>query len=276
MGCWIIARITFREAARKKILWTALLCGLGFLALFSIALHFQIGDFAARATAPFVRYQILSAMLMVGLYVVDLLAVIMAILTSVDTISGEISSGTIHAIATKPISRWQIFVGKWLGFAAMTAAFVALTFGGTIGVAYVMGGVAPQHPFEGGSLVFLECLLAQTITFFFGTWFTTLTNGVLVLGLHGLAFMGGWLEQMSGFTESARLVTVGVVVSLIMPSEAIWRRAAFDMQSPLAAALPFSPFASVSIPSNVMIGYGGIYLIVALCAALYSFHCRDL
>jgi hypothetical protein len=276
MGCWIIARITFREAARKKILWTALLCGLGFLALFSIALHFQIGDFAARATAPFVRYQILSAMLMVGLYVVDLLAVIMAILTSVDTISGEISSGTIHAIATKPISRWQIFVGKWLGFAAMTAAFVALTFGGTIGVAYVMGGVAPQHPIEGGSLVFLECLLAQTITFFFGTWFTTLTNGVLVLGLHGLAFMGGWLEQMSGFTESARLVTVGVVVSLIMPSEAIWRRAAFDMQSPLAAALPFSPFASVSIPSNVMIGYGGVYLIVALCAALYSFHCRDL
>ena len=41
----------------------------------------------------------------------------------------------------------------------------------------------------------------------FGTWFSTLTNGVIVLGLHGLAFMGGWLEQMSGFTESARLVT---------------------------------------------------------------------
>jgi ABC-type transport system involved in multi-copper enzyme maturation permease subunit len=276
MGCWVMARITFREAARKKILWTAMLSGLGFLVLFGIALHFQIEDFQTRATAPFIRYQILSAMLMVGLYVVDLLAVIMAILTSVDTIAGEITSGTIHAIATKPIPRWQIFVGKWMGFAAMTAAFVALTFGGTIVVAYAMGGVAPEHPYEGGLLVFLECLLALTVTFFFGTWFGTLTSGVLVLGLHGLAFMGGWLEQMSGFTESARLVTVGVVVSLIMPSESIWRRAAFDMQSPLAAALPFSPFASTSIPSNVMIGYGGVYLIVALCAALYSFQRRDL
>ncbi|HXA57147.1 MAG TPA: ABC transporter permease subunit [Candidatus Acidoferrum sp.] len=276
MGCWVMAKMTFKEAARKKILWTALLSGIGFLALFGIALHFQIQDFEARGTAPFIRYQILDGMLMIGLYVVDLLAVIMAILTSVDTISGEITSGTIHAIATKPIPRWQIFLGKWIGFAAMTAAFVALTFGGTIGVAYAMGRVAPDHPLEGGLFVLLECLLALTVTFFFGTWFSTLTNGVLVLGLHGLAFMGGWLEQMSGFTESAKLVTVGVVVSLAMPSESIWRRAAFDMQSPLAAALPFSPFASTSIPSNVMIGYGAIYLLVALVAGLFSFYQRDL
>src|SRR5215467_13925100 len=104
----------------------------------------------------------------------------------------------------------------------MTTAFVALTFGGTIAVSYLMSGVAPEHPLEGGVLVLLECLLALTVTFLFGTWFSTLTNGVLVLGLHGLAFMGGWLEQMGGFTESARLAMVGTVVSLAMPSESIW------------------------------------------------------
>jgi Cu-processing system permease protein len=65
MGTWVMAGITFREAARKKILWTALGAGLGFLALFAIALHFQIRDFDARSTSPFIRYQILSAMLMV-------------------------------------------------------------------------------------------------------------------------------------------------------------------------------------------------------------------
>ena len=30
MAFWIIAGMTFREAARKKILWTALIAGLGF------------------------------------------------------------------------------------------------------------------------------------------------------------------------------------------------------------------------------------------------------
>lgn len=276
MGTWVMAGITFREAARKKILWTALGAGLGFLGLFAIALHFQIRDFDARSTSPFIRYQILGAMLMVGLYVVDLLAVLMTILTSVDSIAGEISSGTIHAIAMKPLPRWQILMGKWFGFAAMIAAFVGLTFGGTIGVSYAMAGVAPDNGLAGGLLVFLECLLALSVTFLFSTWFSTLTTGVIVIGLYGLAFMGGWLEQMSGFTESAKLVTIGIVTSLIMPSEAIWRRAASDMATPLAASLPFSPFANVSIPSVSMIGYAGFYLIVALAIAVYHFHERDL
>ena len=276
MGCWTMAGITFREAARKKILWTALLAGLGFLLLFGAALKYQIEDFGARSTAPFIRYQVLSAMLMLGLYTVDLLAVVVTILTSVDTISGEIASGTIHAIATKPIPRWQVLVGKWIGFAGMIAAYVAIVFGGTIAVGYWIGRIAPENPLHGGLLVYLECLLALTVTFLFGTWFSTLTNGVIVLGLHGLAFMGGWLEQMSGFTESAKLVTVGVVSSLVMPSEAIWRRAAFEMQAPLAGSLPFSPFANVSIPSPAMIGYAGVYLLLALGIAIYHFHLRDL
>ncbi len=276
MGWWIMTRITVREAARKKILWTALLAGLGFLALFAAAVHFQIEDFNTRSVPPFIRYQILSAMVMVALYVVDLLAVLMSILTSADTIAGEISSGTIHAIAMKPLPRWQILIGKWIGFALMIACFVALTFGGTIAVGYVIGGVVPGNPLQGALLVYFECLLALTVTLMFGTWFSTLANGVIVIGLHGLAFMGGWLEQMSGFTESARLVKVGIVMSLIMPSESLWRRAAFVMQPPLAGALPFSPFANVSIPSLTMVGYAVIYLLFALGIAAIHFNLRDL
>lgn len=276
MGCWIMAGITFREAAKKKILLTALIAGAAFLAIFGVGLHFQIEDFGARATAPFIRYQVLSAMLMVGLYTVDLLSVVMTILTSVDTLAGEISSGTIQAIATKPVARWQILIGKWLGFAGMVGGYIALMFGGTVGVAYWLGGVTPENPIRGALLVLLECLLALTVTFMFGTWYSTLTNGVIVLGLFGFAFLGGWLEQMSGFTESARLVMLGIVSSLIMPSEAIWRRAAYEMQSPLAGSLQFTPFANVSVPSWTMIGYAGFYLVVALAIAVYHFHARDL
>ena len=111
-------------------------------------------------------------------------------------------------------------------------------FGGTIVVAYWFAGVTPQNPVHGGLLVFLECLIALSVTFMFGTWFSTLTNGVIVLGLHGLAFMGGWLEQMSGFTEGSRIAMVGILSSLVMPTEAVWRRAAFEMESPLAGSLP--------------------------------------
>jgi len=201
----------------------------------------------------------------------------MTILTSVDTIAGEISSGTIHAIATKPMARWQILTGKWMGFVGMIAVYVAIMFGGTIAVVYWIAGLTPQNPVRGALLVFLECLIALSVTFMFGTWLSTLTNGVMVLGLHGLAFIGGWLEQMSGFTEGSRLAMVGIVSSLVMPTEAVWRRAAFEMESPLAGSLPqFAIFSDVSLPSAAMMGYAGIYLIVALCVAVYHFHRRDL
>lgn len=276
MGLWIMAGITFREAARKKILWTALAAGAGFLVIFGLGLHYQLADSARGNMAVFLRYQILSGMLMVGLYTVDLLAVVMTIFTSVDTVSGEITSGTIHAIATKPIARWQILLGKWLGFVGMLTVYVGLMFGGTVVVGHWIAGVTPQNPVTGAILILVECVLVLTVTLLCGTWFSTLTNGVIVLGLHGLAFMGGWIEQMSGFAEGSRLVTIGIVTSLVMPSEAVWRRAAFEMESPLAGSLQFSPFADISVPSGTMIGYALFYTIVALAIALYHFGRRDL
>jgi Cu-processing system permease protein len=273
---WVIASITFREAARKKILWTALVVGIGFLLVFGAGLYYQMADFRSSNMPPFLRYQILSAMLMVGLYTVDLLAVVMTILTSVDTLSGEIASGTIQAIATKPVARWHVLIGKWSGFVAMLAIYVGVMFGGTLAAGYWIGGVTLENPLRGGLLVYMECLVALTATFLMGTWFSTLTNGVIVLGLHGLAFLGGWLEQMSGFAQGSALVSLGVVSSLIMPTEAVWRRAAFLMQPPLAGALQFTPFADISVPSGAMVGYAGFYLLLMLALAIYHFQHRDL
>lgn len=275
-GIWIMAGITFREAARRKILWTAMIAGALLLAIFAVALHLQVDEFNSRAMSPFLRYQVESGMLMVGLYTVDLLAVVMTILTSIDTLAGEISSGTIHAIATKPISRWQILAGKFSGFIAMISAYVAVLFAGTVAVSYWAVGVVPQHAVRGVLLIIFECAVALSVTFLLGTWFSTLTNGVLVLGLQGLAFMGGWLEQVSGFSQSAHIVTLGVVTSLIMPGESLWRRAAFEMQTPLAASLSFSPFANVSIPSATAVIYAGVFLVVVLAIAIYHFQNRDL
>ena len=275
-GIWVMAGITLREAARRRILWTALIAATLLLAVFAIALRLQVLEFQGRPMSPFVRYQVESGMLMVGLYTCDLLAVVMTILTSIDTLAGEISSGTIHAIATKPIARWQIFAGKFLGFVGMITAFVAITFAGTIGVAYAATGVLPEHPLHGFVLINLECILVLALTFLLGTWFSTLTNGVLALGIQGVAFMGGWLEQVSGFSQSGHIVTLGVISSLILPSESLWRRAAYVMQTPMAGSLSFSPFANVSIPSVTAVAYAVVYLACMLGVAIYHFDRRDL
>jgi ABC-type transport system involved in multi-copper enzyme maturation permease subunit len=272
----IVAGITLREAARRKILWTALLAGAVLLAIFAIALRLQVVEFQSRPMSPFVRYQVETGMLMIGLYTCDLLAVVLTILTSIDTVAGELSSGTIQAIATKPISRSQLLLGKFTGFAGMIIVYVGVTFGATVAVAYSVTGVLPQHPVRGLLLIIFECLVALSLTFMFGTWVSTLTNGIIVLGLQAVAFMGGWLEQVSGFSQSAHIVTLGVASSLLMPGESLWRRAAYEMQTPLAGSLSFSPFANVSIPSATAVAYAAVYFCIVLSVALYHFQERDL
>ncbi len=275
-GIRIIALATIREAARRKILWTALGAGAVLLGIFAVALRLQVLQFQSRAMSPFVRYQVESGMLLIGLYTCDLAAVVLTILASMDSLAGEIAAGTLQAIATKPLARWQIFAGKFLGFLVMIAAYVALSFWATVGVAHAVTGVMPQHPLEGMLLILFECVVALALTFLFGSRLTTVATGVLVLGLQGVALMGGWLEQVSGFSQSAHIVTLAVASSLLMPGESLWRRAAYEMQTPLAGSLSFSPFANVSIPSPTALAYAGVYLAVVLAVGVRHFSRRDL
>jgi Cu-processing system permease protein len=276
MGIWIMAGVTFREAARKKMLWMALAAGCAFLILFRTGLHFQAKDFAAHGMSPVLRREISFTMLTMGLYAVDLLAVLMTILTSIDTLSGEIASGTIQAIATKPVPRWQVLVGKWFGFVGMLTAYIAIMVGGVNAVTYVMAGVTARHLVRGFLLIWMESIVLLSVTFAFATYFSTLATGVLTLGLHGLAFLGGWIEQFGAITKTPRAVNVGVIASVLMPSEALWRRAAFEMQSPLANAMRISPFSTLSVPSMAMVFYAALYLSIALVIAIRRFSQRDL
>jgi Cu-processing system permease protein len=275
MGVWIMAGVTFREAARKKMLWMALAAGGAFLILFGTGLHFQAKDFAAHGMSPVLRREISFTMVTMGLYAVDLLAVLMTILTSIDTLSGEIASGTIQAIAAKPIPRWQVLLGKWFGFCGMLTAYITIMVGGVNAVTYAMAGVTARHLASGLSLMWMESVVLLSVTFAFATYFSTLTTGVLTLGLHGLAFLGGWIEQFGAITQTQRAVNVGVIASVLMPSEALWRRAAFEMQSPLASAMRISPFSTLSVPSMAMIFYAAIYLTIALVIAIRRFSQRD-
>jgi ABC-type transport system involved in multi-copper enzyme maturation permease subunit len=280
VGAWIMAGVTFREAARKRVLWMALAAGLAFLSLFGTGLYFQLKDLSPRLNLVLKREGV-TALLMVGLYAVDLMAVVMTVLVSVDTLSGELASGTIQAVATKPISRSEVLLGKWLGFVGMVTVYVILMVGGITGLTYLLslhrvGGVLPRHLLRGAGLIWLECVLMLCVTFRMGASFSTLTNGVLALGLHGMAFIGGWIEQAAALTSSPRALNVGIVASLIMPSEALWRRAVFEMQPPLLSALGFSPFSAASVPSRFMILYACVYMTLALVLAVRRFSQRDL
>jgi ABC-type transport system involved in multi-copper enzyme maturation permease subunit len=201
-----------------------------------------------------------------------------AVVTSVTAISGEIDSHTIETMLTKPIRRWEVVLGKWLGFAVMLLAYVILMIGGVMLIVYWRSGFVAQNIPGGIGLMILEGLVILSLTILGGTRLSTLTNGVLAFMLYGIAFIGGWVEQIGALLRNETAVDVGIATSLIMPSEILWKKA-LTLFQPSVVDNPFSgpgPFAVASQPNDLMVSYAFIYAAALLLLALWSFSVRDL
>ena len=278
MGTWIIARLTFREAARRKIALTGFLLGLAFVVLFSVGFFYINQQRLTNTSFPGViaMDEFFNTLTLAGLYVVNFLIVVMAALVTADTLAGEISTGTIQSLATKPLRRSEIVLGKWLGYAILLLLYVVLMAGGILLSVSLQSGYRMPNMLAGLALMYLAALVVMTITIACSSRLSTLATGGLVIGLYGLAFVGSWVEQIGSLANSPAAVQVGIVSSLLMPSEALWRRAAFEMTAPLTRMVSFGPFSSASVPSPAMIIYGGLYLLAALGMAVRTFSRRDL
>lgn len=275
---WTIARLTFKEAARRKIVLGALLLGLVFLGVYGTGLYFIRQDMMRSLHPPsaMIRNQMYNFLLLSGLYVVNFLFVAMAVLTSVDTVAGEIATGTIHTLVAKPVRRWEVLLGKWAGYVVMLTLYLAMMAGGVIAIVPAITGYRAPNALRGIGLIWMNGLLMLNVTLLGGTRLSTLANGVLVFAGFGVAFVGGWIEQIGSFLGSAAAVNVGIVSSLLLPGEALWKRAAFEMRSLIVDAVGFSPFTAASVPSPLMVGYAVLYALVALGLAVWSFERRDL
>ncbi len=277
---WIIARMTFREAIRRRIVLTGLVLGILFLLLFSIGfrmIYNSLSDIPARgAMTKMAETEAANFLVLAGLYAVAFLSVAMGALLSADTLAGEISSGTIQTIVTKPLRRSEVVFGKWLGFAGLLALYSLLMAGGVVLSVYFQSGYLPKNLPVGLSLIYLESLVVMTVALACSSAMPALATGGLVFGLYGLAFIGGWIEQIGAIFSNQTAIQVGIVSSLLIPTEALWRRATYVMQSPLTSALQMTPFSTLSVPSTLMIVYAFIYLGVMLWVAVNIFQHRDI
>jgi Cu-processing system permease protein len=289
MSILTIARFTFREARRRRLLWLGIGLGLAFLALFALGFYLVYDDIRRSILLDMAGEEAEQAMLslaanfflMMGLFVVNFLVVLVSILTTVGTISGEISSHTIQAIVTKPLRRWEIILGKWLGHAMMVAFYILLLTGGIIMAVYVISGHTPREIVGGLALYVLEGIVLMTVSIMGGTRLSTLANGVVLFMVYGLAFVGGWVEQIASVLNSDTATNIGVLAGRLLPSEVLWRRASHIMAPHISLGSDFDgppPFLFTfgRPPSSSIVLYALVYIGVVLLLAMWSFRRRDL
>ena len=276
-GLLAIARLTLLEALRRRVLTAALLAGAAFLAFYALGIHLIIQEeISSPKTTLFERRMMLNVLTLAGLYAANLLMVMIAVLLPVDTLSGEIASGVMQTVASRPIRRRDIVLGKWLGHWIVLAAYVALLVGGVLAVTAALTHFTPPRIERGVPLILLEGTVLLTLSIAGGARLSTITNGVLAFGLFGLAFIGNLVEQIGTMADNDAARHVGTIASLVMPSESLWQLASSQMQPAILREVGESPFSPVSVPSGAMVWWAAGYIVVVLTLGVRWFRKRAL
>jgi hypothetical protein len=277
----VILRLTFLESVRRRIALAAFVLGILFLILFGFGFHFAFKSTLRAHDMPggtMIQNQVFNFLSTAGLYAVNFLTIAMGALVSADTLAGEISSGTIQTIVAKPLRRSDVVLGKWLGFAVLLAIYLLLMSGGVALIVFLQSGYKLRHLVAGVGLIYLESILIMSVSLACSSTFSALATGGIVFGLYGLGFIGGWVEQIGSALQNETAVHLGIFSSLLIPTEALWKRAAYEMSSPVIRSLGVAagPFASVSVPNPLMILYAAAYTLVMVLIAIRRFSKRDL
>ena len=284
MTTLLIARLTLDEALRKKLILLVLVLSAAFLGLYLFGFKLLRDDVVRfdeqRGGAPneVFPYEVqASAMVLLGLYTVNFLAGVMTIFAAVGAISSEIEGGTLHAIIPKPLARWEIIAGKYLGFFVMIAMYLCLMVGGVVLVSRYVGHYTPPRVLHGLLLMILVCSILLSLTMLGSTIFSTMANGVTVFMLYGMAVTGGLVEQIGNALDNDTMVMIGVATSVLVPSDAMWKLASYVVQPRLAVNLigP-NPFGTAAPPSDFAVRYAVFYCGALILASMLVFRRRDI
>ncbi len=99
-----IAHNTFREAVRDKVFYN-----LFFFALVLIVFSYFLAELSIGENEKIVKD--------VGLAAISLFGVLISIFVGIGQLNKEVERRTIYTIISKPISRWQFLLGKYIGLA---------------------------------------------------------------------------------------------------------------------------------------------------------------
>lgn len=273
---WEIARFSFKEAVRKKVLAGAVLLMLAYLALYCYGL------FKMSEVNNVPQQLLLPQAFSLALFGAGFLVTLLAVLIAAGSIAGELETGTIYAVLSKPLTKSQFLLGKFLGYALFLTSFTVAFFLGLWGATYVVGGEKLPGMLPAMGIFIMVPVVMLTVTFFASTVFSTMTTGVVLFMLYGTAFIGGMIEQIGSLTSNNSLINAGIISSLILPVDALYRFSSYILMNSLAergimgALQSMGPFGSASVPSGWMIVYSVVYGAVFLLLALRIFRQKDL
>lgn len=250
-----IARNTFREAVRDRVLYNLL-----FFALLLIGGAIFLGELSGGQEAKIIVDLGLSATLLFGVFI--------AIFVGVGLVYKEIERRTVYAILSKPVGRGQFLLGKYLGL-CMTLLVNVLVMGAgvSLALAYVTKGWDPLilRIWPTIFLIYFELALITGVALLFSSFSTPALSALLTF----LVFIIG---HLSGDLKSFATSLGGIAARWIF-------NALYYLLPNFSYYSFITPAAHGQIPTSASLLlaalYGCVYITVLLSAATLIFNQRN-
>lgn len=291
MGLLLMTRFTLQEALRRRLFLAVVILSASMLAVFaillSVAMNFLLSNNSSNLSP---QLYLISGGIFIAVLVswmVYLLSSLLTIVLSANMISGEIDAGTFAVIVPKPLSRTEIVLGKWLGYALILCVYTALLFLSFLAVIYWQTGYWPPQVLNALGTLELETLTLLGITTLGSALVPTIVNGAIALILFIVAPISSIIQfivQTIAQAQDQTMQNIAIIINLVIPTDALWHGTSFYLlpSENLFAILGVSvrnfntPFTSAEPVTVAFLFWAALYSLVLPLLAVVRFQHRDL
>lgn len=160
---WTLAVTVLKDTARRKIFYVVFLFGIAVVGMSPLLPSFELG-----LRASFLRDVSLSLASMFG--------VVLAVVLSINQVSSDVEKRTIYNVLSKPVSRLQYLLGKYLGIAIALAMILAVMGLEILILVYARTRTFSPVIFQGIFSVFLEGLVIAAFSLCLSTFVSVPVN----------------------------------------------------------------------------------------------------
>lgn len=201
----VVAGNTFRETIRDKILYNLVL-----FAFLLIGASVLLGTLTIGEQAHIVND--------LGLAAINLVAVVVAIFVGIGLVTKEIERRTIYTILSRPITRVQFILGKYIGLGFIVVANVAIMFGMFLVSVWLSGNPIYGSLFQAVQLILVETWLVMAIALFFSTFSTSILSATLTIGLYIIGHLTGDLKAIAEKSDNPLTESVMAALYYVCPN----------------------------------------------------------
>lgn len=249
----VIARNTFKETVRNRIMANILLFAIGMVLVTLVISNWSL-DQQAKILKDF------------GLAAVSIFGLLIAMFVGVRTIYQEIERHTIYMLVSKPISRWQVILGKYFGL-------VSTIFLNILAIAiclYVVDFFIEKSVdfalLPGIFLILLEIFLVIAVAIFFSSFTSPLLSAILTLVVFVIGHLAPSIRLYSQLHPGEGGNRVLVALYTLIPN-----LENFNIKTAVVEHLPLPPGTILHA-----VIYGISYIGILLLITILIFEKKDL